>query len=227
LSSSNIPKTEVRKPKDFKPKIPISKVLTHPVIQLGKNVLSPTQLASPAETFYDWSKHDQIIGQQIADRGNVMSELGVSPQPLATYEVDLPTLPADDANFIRPEVPTINWFDKPEYGPYISHSPKINTIEYVVPDYDVAPPYPMELPDEESFFDPVPAQDIPSLLDVFDVEPIPSIDIEPPEPIKKMERRKPDQIHEKGIAIEIVEVPNKLPIVKFRPTLVKGSTPRS
>lgn len=218
-SASNIPKVETRMPRDIPAKVPFTKFIGNPLLNF---LLSPDQTASPEETFYDWSKHGENVSKQIAKDNFVGRDLAARQQPLNEYETDLPTLPADNPNFIRPEVATVNWFDRPEIGPYISKSPKINTIEYVVPDYDVPPPLPVELPETHTWFDPLPAQEIPDLLRDFDIPKIPETDIDS----YPMRQRKPDEIREVGLSIEVVEVPDKLPIVKFRPIIVRGSTPR-
>jgi hypothetical protein len=218
-SPSNIPKTETRTPRDLLPKIPISKVLKH---NLLSQLLQPSELAGDAETFYDWSKHGENVSRQIAQDNFVGRDLAARPQPLDNYDTVLPTKPAVNANFIRPAVPTIKWFERPEFGPYISQSPKINTIEYVVPDYDVAPPLPMELPERHEWFDEIPAQEIPELTKNFDIPKLPEIDFTP----ERLKKLKPDSIHDVGISIEFTAVPEKLPIVKIRPMAIRGSTPR-
>jgi hypothetical protein len=219
MSGSNIPKVETRTPRDILPKVPFTKFIGNPLLNF---LMSPDQTASPEETFYDWSKHGENVSKQIAQDNFVGRDLAARPQPLKNYDTDLPTLPAVNPNFIRPEVPTVKWFDRPENGPYIARSPKINTIEYVVPDYDVPPPLPVELPERHAWFDPVPAQEIPELTRAFDIPKIPEVDIDP-YPVRQ---RKPDNIRDVGVSIEIVEVPQKLPMVKIRPIIVRGSTPR-
>jgi hypothetical protein len=218
-SRSNIPRTETRTPRDLLPKIPISKVLKN---NLLTQLLSPSELAGDAETFYDWSKHGENVSKQIAQDNFVGRDLAVRLQPLENYDTVLPTEPAVNANFIRPAVPTVPWFERPEFGPYISTSPKINTIEIVVPDYDVAPPIPVELPERHAWFDEVPAQEIPELVKNFDIPKVPEIDINP----EVIRAKKPDSIHEVGVSIEFVAVPEKLPMVKIRPMIIRGSTPR-
>ena len=218
-SPSSIPKVETRTPRDFAPKIPFTKVLTHPLLQA---LLSPSETASPAETFYDWSKHDENISKFISENNFVGKDLAARPQLLENYDVELPTQPVVNPNFVRPAVPEVNWFDRPEIGPYIAKSPKIGTIEYVVPDYDVPPPLPVELPEEHTWFDQVTNQEIPDLVKNFEIEKVPDIDLESP----KMQTKRPDSIHETAVSIEVIEVPNKLPMVKFRPVVYRGSSPR-
>ena len=185
-------------------------------------ILQPSELAGDAETFYDWSKHGENVSRQIAQNNFVGRDLAVRQQKLENYDTVLPTQPAYNPNFVKPAVPTVNWFDRPETGPYVSQSPKINTIEYVVPDYDVGPPIPIELPHRHTWFDEVPDWEIPELVKNFDIPKIPDIDWSP----EKLKKLKPDSIHEVGVSIEFTAVPNKLPIVKVRPMIVKGSTPR-
>jgi hypothetical protein len=220
LSGSSIPKVETRMPRDIPPKIPMHTLLSHPIFKLGQALLSPSTPSN--ETFYDWSTHNENVSKQIAQDNFVGKDLAARLQPLTDYEVDLPTQPVVNPNFVRPAVPTVNWFSRPENGPYISQSPKIGTIEYIVPDYNVPPPVPVELPDEHTFFDEVPAQEIPELVKNLFSPEIPNIDINP----EMVRQRKPDEIQDKGVSIEVVAVPNKLPMIKFRPVLVRGSTPR-
>ena len=219
MSSSNIPRVETRKPRDILPKIPISKVISNNLLNF---LLQPSELAGDAETFYDWSKHTENVSKEIAKNNFVGRDLAARPQPLQDYDTELPTKPADNPNFVRPAVPTVKWFERPETGPYISKSPKIGTIEYVVPDYDAGPPVPVELPDIHTWFDEVPAQEIPELVKEFDIPKIPDVEIAP----EMVRQKKPDEIREVGLSIEVTEVPNKLPVVKFRPMVVRGSTPR-
>ena len=219
MSPSNIPKTETRTPRDLLPKIPISKVLKN---NLFSQILQPSELAGDAETFYDWSKHGENVSRQIAEANFVGRDLAARMQPLDNYDTDLPIKPAVNPNFIRPAIPTPNWFERPESGPYISVSPKINTIEYVVPDYDVGPPIPMEVPERHLWFDEIPAQEIPELVKNFDIPKIPDIDVNP----EMLRQKKPDSIHEVGVSIEFTAVAEKLPIVKIRPMMVRGSTKR-
>jgi hypothetical protein len=221
ISNSNIPKTETRTPRDLLPKIPISKVLSNNLLSF---LVQPSELAGDAETFYDWSKHGENVSKQIADNNFVGRDLAARPQQLNDYDTDLPTEPAVNPNFIRPAVPQVQWFDRPETGPYITSSPKINTIEYVVPDYDVAPPLPVELPERHAWFDPVPAQEIPELTRAFDIPKIPDVDITP----EMIPQRKPDDIRDVGVSIEVKADPHPdvLPMVRFRPIIIKGSVKR-
>jgi hypothetical protein len=231
-SGSNIPRVETRNPRDIPAKIPFAKLFTHPLVKLGQAVLDPTMTASPEETFYDWSKHGENVSKQIAKNNFVGRDLAARQLPLQEYDVDLPTQPVKNANWIRPEIPEVGWFQRPETGPYISRSPKIGKVEVVIPEYNVPPPIPIELPERHAWFDEVPAQEIPELVKEFDVPPVPQIDIQPvPEGIpditpEMIPVRKPDQIQERGVSIEIQAVPDKLPIVKFRPIVIKGSVPR-
>ena len=72
----------------------------------------------------------------------------------------------------------------------------------------------------------VPFEDIPQLVKNFDLEKIPSVDLESiPETMIKTKR--PDTIYEQSVSIEVTAVPNKLPMVRFRPMLIRGSTRRT
>lgn len=224
-SGSNIPKVETRTPRDISPKVPFHKLFGHPLVKLGQALISPSATASPEETFYDWSKHGENVAKQIAKDNFVGRDLAARPQQLETPVVDLPTEPVRDANWIRPQVEEVDWFNRPEYGPYIARSPKIGTVEVVVPEYNVPPPLPVVLPERHAWFDEVPAQEIPELLREFDIPKIPEMDIDPITH-EMMPKRKMDNIRDVGLSIEVTAVPDKLPVIKFRPQIVKGSVKR-
>lgn len=222
LSGSSIPKVETRTPRDISPKVPLLKLLKATPLKVLSDVLTPTMTAPPAEDTYDWSLHSENIARAIARDNFVGKDLAARPQQLVEPEVELPTKPLADPKFIRPEVPRVQWFDRPDVGPYIAKSPKIGTIEYVVPDYDVPAPVTVELPERHSWFDEIPLQEIPELVREFDIPKVPDIDVNP----EMLRQRKPDEIYERSVSVEITAVPNKNPMVKLRPMLVKGSTPR-
>ena len=107
MSGSNIPKVETRNPRDIPAKVPFSKFLGHPLIKMGQAALSPTMLAAPEDTFYDWSKHGENVAKQIAQDNFVGRDLVARPQGLKSYDVDLPTRPVENANWIRPPEPIV------------------------------------------------------------------------------------------------------------------------
>lgn len=209
-------KIETRSPRDFSPKVPVNKLFGNPIFNF---LFNPTQTAAPYEDEYNWKDYGSDISNMIAENNFVGRDLATSKLPLKDYEVELPTLPAVDPNFIRPEVTTVEWKNRPGDRPFISTSPKIGTVEYGVPDYDVPPPFPIELPDSHPWFDEPPAHEVPDLVREFDFETQPMYD-----PLSPKTVRRPDSIKETGVSIEISS--GVVPTVKIRPQTVKGATKR-
>lgn len=213
--SSKSVNIETRQPRDFKPKIPFSKVFGNPLLNF---LLQPNMTAGPYEDEYDWRNYESDVSKQIAENNFVGQDLAVRKQDLKVYDLEYPTKPVKNANFIRPPVPILPWNERDENTPHISVSPKIGTIEYVVPRYHVPPPIPIELPEVHPLFDePVP-QEVPDLVKQFDEEVRPYTDTD------TMRVRKPDQLKERGVAIEIKA--GNLPKVRIRPMTVRAATKR-
>ena len=214
-SKAPIPKIETRTPRDFSPKVPFSRIFNHPLF----SILAPTQLADPNYDEYDWRNYKEDVSRQIAENNFVGRDLATRKLNLVDYEVDLPTLPVVNPNFVRPEVPEVLWRDRPSSGPYIARSPKIGTVEYAVPDFNVPAPIPVELPEIHPWFDPPTEEELPGLLETFDYETQPMYD---PESIKAL---RPDTLKDTGISIDITAGDN--PKVKIRPMTIRAATKRT
>ncbi len=240
---------EIRSPDDIPPKLPLWQFFTKTVGIIGslpvttaRAILYPKTPDPDDQPYMDfntlqekwiewhhwmlsddpWKDYRRGFRWSPGDLSVQEMQLAARPEQYVSPEIDFPTKAVDNPNFVRPPVPTVNWFDRPETGPYIAKSPKIGTVEYVVPDYDVSPPISVPWPEKHSFLDEIPVQEIPSLLKEFDIEKIPELD-PTPEALKQL---KPDNIKDVGVSIEITAVPNKNPVIRFRPTIVRGSTRR-
>jgi hypothetical protein len=124
-----------------------------------------------------------------------------------------------------PPVPEVEWEAQPEKGPYITRSPKVKTITYVVPPYIVPQPLPMWVEDlPEEFEDPpLRTQPIPEFI--TDVKTDVREDLYEPE---DFELKYPDNVTETGVEISIIEpkADSKLETVRIRRIKTKGSRKR-
>lgn len=210
-----LPNIETRKPRDFSPKIPFAKVFGNPVLNF---LLSPSQTASPYEDEYNWANYEEDVSRQIAENNWVGRDLVARKQPLMAPEVELPTKPVVNANFVRPAVPTLEWKARPENRPYISRSPKIGSVEVGVPEYNVPAPIPIELPEFHPWFDEPDPLKVPEYVKDFEFETQPMFDPMAPK------ARRPDSLRDVGVSIEVSS--GEVPKVKIRPMSVRASTKR-
>lgn len=211
-----IPKTpnnvdiETRSPKDIGVvKVPLAIFKRIPLL----GIFAPSMTASPEFSEFD-----------VGPRDGIDVDLAVRmPQYHEVEPVILPYTVIEPVEM--PPVPEVEWEAQPEKGPYITRSPKVKTITYVVPPYIVPQPLPMWVEDlPEEFEDPpLRTQPIPEFI--TDVKTDVREDLYEPE---DFELKYPDNVTETGVEISIIEpkADSKLETVRIRRIKTKGSRKR-
>lgn len=214
-----IPKTpntvdiETRNPKDFTAvKVPYGIFKRIPLLGL----FAPSMTAAPEFSEFDTGpRYWQEEGfEDLAVRQPQFIEAEPVPMPYKVIE------PVE-----MPPVPEVKWDQQPPKGPYITRSPKVGTITYVVPDYIVPQPIPLYVDDLPKEFEDLPLVRQPVPEFITDVKTKPDFDDIPPEEFKQRVR---SDVTEEGVEITIQEpkTDTQLETVKIRRIKTRGSRKR-
>ena len=220
--SNEAPKIEPRDPKSTPPKISVGSLTR----LLGKTLApyvgpmieaKPTAEATPGP--WVWQQPDFDIAPEL-------ETLDVDPRVQKRPEIELPKTETTDYELERPELPEVSWPEIRKPGVVgISRSPKIGTVVIRLPqDYYVPAPIRVDPQPEGSIWD-VP-DDVPIEILAPRREDAPEIDIEAPKPQKRGTARKPADLYDETLNIEIKADPDGQPTIHLRPGRARASERR-